>query len=157
MADRVDRETRHRIMVANRGKNTSPEVEVRRALFCKGFRYRLHDRRLPGKPDIVLPSSRLVVFVHGCYWHGHRCRRKPHSKSNRDFWRDKVDRNRKRDISVRNELLDNGWRILVVWECSIRRRSPSFALSDNLKHLVAWIRGQGRLAVLAEGGFEECL
>lgn len=157
MADRVDRQTRHRIMASNRGKNTGPELEIRKALFHEGFRYRLHDRELPGKPDIVLRSWGVVIFVHGCYWHGHQCRRKPRAKSNTSFWADKIQYNKQRDMSARNELLDKGWRILIVWECAVRRRSPAFSESDDLRKAVAWIRGNGRLAILSESGLEECL
>lgn len=157
MADRVDTQTRHRIMASNRGKNTGPELEIRKALFHEGFRFRLHERELPGKPDIVLPKWRVVVFVHGCFWHGHECRRKPRAKSNTSFWGDKIQHNEKRDLASRNQLLDKGWRILVVWECAIRRRSPAFAESDDLAKVVTWIRGNGRLAILSERGLEECL
>lgn len=157
MTDRVDKETRHRIMASNRGKNTGPELEVRKALFHQGFRYRLHDRELPGKPDIVLPGWRVAVFVHGCYWHGHECRRKPRAKSNTSFWRDKIQYNKERDLNFRNQLIDKGWRILLLWECAIRRRSPAFSDSDDLARVVTWIKGKGRLALLSEKGFEECL
>ncbi len=156
MTDRVDRRTRHRIMASNRGKNTSPELEVRKALFHEGFRYRLHSRELPGKPDIVLTSRRVVIFVHGCFWHGHDCRRKPRAKSNTRFWDDKIQYNRKRDEGFRKLLLDEGWRILVIWECAIRRRMPVFAQSRDLEQVVVWINGCGRLASLSERGFDEC-
>lgn len=157
MADRVDTQTRHRIMASNRSKNTGPELEIRRALFHEGFRFRLHDRGLPGKPDIVLASHRVAIFVHGCYWHGHDCRRKPRAKTNMSFWVDKIQHNKNRDLTYRNQLLDKGWRILVIWECAIRRRSPAFSDSDDLEKVVAWIKGTGRLAILSEGGVEECL
>ena len=157
MVDRVDRQTRHRIMSSNRAKNTGPELEIRKALFQKGFRFRLHNRELPGKPDIVLPGWRLVVFVHGCYWHGHECRRRPRAKSNTSFWADKIQYNKTRDIVARNQLLDKGWRILVVWECAVRRRSPAFSESGDLVKVVDWIKGNGRLAFLSETGLEECL
>jgi DNA mismatch endonuclease (patch repair protein) len=157
MADRVSIATRHRIMASNQGKNTGPEIEVRKALSLQGFRYRLNVGRLPGKPDIVLRPRSVAIFVHGCYWHGHQCRRKPSAKSNKRFWRDKVRRNRKRDISARRDLLENGWRVLVIWECAVRRRSPPLAQSDDIRKVAAWIRRGGRLAILAEGGFEECL
>ncbi|MGO9119043.1 MAG: very short patch repair endonuclease [Desulfomonilaceae bacterium] len=157
MVDRVDRQTRHRIMSSNRGKNTGPELEIRKALFQEGFRFRLHNRALPGKPDIVLPRWHLVIFVHGCYWHGHECRRRPRAKSNLSFWADKIQYNKSRDIISRNQLIDKGWRILVVWECAVRRRSPAFSESDDLVKMVNWIKGSGTLAFLSETGFEECL
>lgn len=157
MADRVDKPTRHKIMAANPAKDTGPEVEVRKALFNEGFRYRLHGAKLPGRPDVVLPSRKVVIFVHGCYWHGHECRRKPCAKSNTEFWRQKVARNRRRDLAVRNELLQLGWRVIVIWECAVRRRDPPFAESEGRRKVVDWINGSGRLALLSECGFEECL
>lgn len=157
MVDRVDRQTRYRIMASNRGKNTGPELEIRKALFREGFRYRLHDRELPGKPDIVLPKWHVVIFVHGCYWHGHDCKRKPRAKSNTIFWDDKIRHNKERDTRSREQLFDKGWRILVVWECAVRRRSPEFSQSEDLVKVVGWIRGNGKLASLSERGFEECL
>jgi DNA mismatch endonuclease, patch repair protein len=157
MVDRVDTQTRHRIMSSNRGKNTGPELEIRSALFREGFRFRLHARELPGKPDIVLPRWRVVVFVHGCYWHGHECRRRPRAKSNTSFWADKIKYNKARDMFSRNQLLDKGWRILVVWECAVRRRVPAFSQSDDFAKVVDWIKGNGKLAFLSESGFEECL
>jgi DNA mismatch endonuclease (patch repair protein) len=157
MVDRVDKDTRQRIMRANRGQNTEPELIVRKALFAKGLRYRIHDRRLPGKPDIVFARHRAVVFVHGCFWHGHGCRRRPHAKSNKGFWQDKIEVNKRRDLDVRRKLLQMNWRVLVVWECAVRRRMPPFAESADLTHLVTWLLGNGRLAMLSENGFEECL
>lgn len=143
-------------MSANRSKNTGPEMEIRTALFRKGFRYRLHSKILPGKPDIVLPAWRVVVFVHGCYWHGHACRRKPHSKSNPSFWDRKIQQNKMRDMEAIDRLLHENWRILVAWECAIRRRSPAFSESEDLVKAVDWIKGNGSLAILSENGFCEC-
>jgi DNA mismatch endonuclease (patch repair protein) len=150
-------ETRHRIMSANRAKNTQPEIEVRRALFKQGFRFRIHDLKLPGRPDIVLTKYRTVIFVHGCFWHGHKCSRRPSSKSNTDFWSDKIQRNRNRDLAVRSELLQSGWRILIVWECAIRRRSPPLSESQDFRTICKWILNGGRLAIISECGFEEIL
>ena len=157
MVDQVDCETRHRIMRANRGKDTGPELAVRKAIFARGFRYRIHDRRLPGKPDIVFAGYRAAVFVHGCFWHGHGCRRRPHAKSNSRFWQAKVQANRSRDLKTRRKLLRVGWRVLVIWECAVRRRTPPFAESGDLDRVVLWLRGHSRLAILSESGFEERL
>ncbi|PKN67340.1 MAG: very short patch repair endonuclease [Deltaproteobacteria bacterium HGW-Deltaproteobacteria-15] len=157
MVDRVDKQTRHRIMRANRGKNTGPEVSVRKAFYSKGFRYRLHDRNLPGRPDMVFKPQKAVVFVHGCFWHGHSCRRKPHAKSNCSYWQQKIEANKRRDLETRNELLQKNWRILVIWECAVRRRKPPFAESADIELAVSWLLGSGRLAILSEKGFDECL
>jgi len=157
VADRVDRETRHRIMKSNRSRDTGPELEVRRALFARGFRYRLGGRGLPGKPDLVLPKHRAVVFVHGCYWHGHECTRSPRSRSNREYWESKVERNRNRDDRNVKSLLGLGWRVLVIWECAIRRRNPPFGESAALDHVISWLQGAGKLGILSENGFEEHL
>ena len=157
MVDRVNKITRHRIMSANRAKDTSTEIEVRKALFSRGFRYRLHKSKLPGKPDIVLKKYSTVIFVHGCFWHGHECRRRPKSKSNREFWNIKIQNNRLRDFKARSELINLGWRVLVIWECAVRRKSPPFSESKILDTITDWIKGDGLLAILSEGGFEECL
>lgn len=154
MADRVDQKARRRIMSANRSKDTGPEMEVRKALFGRGFRYRIHPSRLPGKPDIVLGKYRAAIFVHGCFWHGHDCRRRPESKTNRSFWEGKIARNRIRDHDSICSLLDQGWRVLVIWECAIRRKSPPFEESEDLESVIDWIKGIDKLATLSERGFD---
>jgi len=120
MADVVPPEVRSRMMSGIRGKNTQPEWIVRRALHARGYRYRLHLRNLPGCPDIVLPRHRAVVFVHGCFWHGHDCSLFRWPKTRPEFWRAKIDRNRTNDEKHRAELLSMGWRVAVVWECALR-------------------------------------
>ena len=120
MTDIVDPATRSRMMSGIRGRDTKPELRVRKALHARGFRYRVHQTRLPGKPDIVLPCFRAVVLVHGCFWHGHDCPlfRLPGTRT--DFWRDKIARNQARDQGVAIALRDAGWRRTTVWECSLR-------------------------------------
>ncbi len=106
-----------------RGKDTKPELVVRRLLHAMGYRYRLHDRRLPGSPDLVFPKYRKVVFVHGCFWHRHRCRfGRVMPSTRKDFWVEKLEKNRQRDTRNRRALRQLGWVVLVVWECQIRRR-----------------------------------
>jgi len=100
-------------------KNTRPEMIVRRALYAAGIRFRIHRRDLPGTPDIVLPKYRTVVFVHGCFWHGHHCRRGRRPSSNVAFWSDKLDRNIERDHRHRDELKELGWTVETVWECDL--------------------------------------
>lgn len=121
MADIVDRQTRSRMMSGIRGKNTRPEMRLRKALFAKGFRYRVNDRRLPGRPDIVLPRYRAVVMVHGCFWHQHEnCRFATVPATRKDFWTAKFEANRKRDQVVQAELTRIGWRCAIVWECGLK-------------------------------------
>lgn len=113
-------ETRSKNMQAVKSKNTKPELAVRKALFALGYRFRLHRRDLPGSPDIVFPGKRKVVFVHGCFWHGHNCRRGAAPNSREEFWNDKLKRNRARDKRNREELAQMGWRVFTVWECEIK-------------------------------------
>lgn len=100
-------------------KNTAPELFVRRRLYAAGYRYRLHAKMLPGKPDIVLPRFRLVIFVNGCFWHGHNCQRGKRPASNTSFWNTKLDKNLKRDRHVRRELHALGWSYMTIWECRL--------------------------------------
>jgi len=121
MTDAVDKKTRSKMMSAIRAKNTKLETEIRQHLFAQGFRYRLHARNLPGTPDMVLPKYSTVVFVHGCFWHYHGCSRSTIPDSRRDWWRKKLEDNRARDAKALIELRSNGWRVVVIWECSVRR------------------------------------
>jgi DNA mismatch endonuclease (patch repair protein) len=119
MVDTVSREKRSQIMKAVRRQSTGAERAVRSALHRMGYRFRLHASELPGSPDIVFRPTKKVVFVHGCFWHGHRnCGRVP--KSNVDYWVSKITRNRKRDAAARSKLRRIGWRSLVVWECELK-------------------------------------
>lgn len=115
---------RSEIMRRVRSSNTSAEMSVRRHLFSLGYRYRLHRRDLPGKPDIVFPGKKSVIFVHGCFWHGHSCKRGARiPKTNTDYWTGKIQRNIERDASNARTLKDMGWKVLVVWECEIKEKS----------------------------------
>ena len=118
--DIVDAATRSRMMAGIKGKNTRPEMLVRRGLHALGFRFVLHDRRLPGKPDMVLPRWRSAIFVHGCFWHGHDCPLFRWPSTRQEFWRQKIGRNQERDIEVEAELDRAGWRVLKIWECSLK-------------------------------------
>lgn len=108
------------MMAGIKGKNTKPELVVRRGLHALGFRYLLHDRRLPGKPDMVLPRWQATIFVHGCFWHGHDCPLFRWPGTRQDFWRQKIGRNQERDAEVEAELDRTGWRVLKIWECSMK-------------------------------------
>ena len=138
MTDVVDKATRSRMMSGIGAKNTAPELRLRLILHRHGFRYRLHQADLPGKPDIVLKKYRTVVFVHGCFWHCHECAMFKWPASNRDFWRKKISRNRIRYEKQIVELVGMGWRVLTVWECALR--GPN-AQADGmvLKHFQRWI------------------
>lgn len=114
-----------------RGKNTKPEILIRKALFARGFRYRLHGKGLPGKPDIVLARLRAVIFVHGCFWHGHDCRFFKWPATRPAFWRKKIARNQENDEKAIKDLQRAGWRTGIVWECAVR------SASENLKDLSA--------------------
>jgi DNA mismatch endonuclease (patch repair protein) len=118
--DIVDAATRSRMMSGIRSKNTKPEILIRKALHRRGFRYRLHSPNVPGRPDMVFPKLRAVIFVNGCFWHGHDCPlyRLPSTKT--EFWRNKIGRNIERDLEVRRKLSGCGWRHLTIWECAIR-------------------------------------
>lgn len=119
-------EKRSEVMRAVRSKDTAPEIALRKALFARGLRYRLHDARLPGRPDLVFPRFRAVVFVHGCFWHGHDCVRGARApKSNAAYWTAKIARNRARDQSRVEELLAAGWRVRIVWECALKKREEA--------------------------------
>jgi DNA mismatch endonuclease (patch repair protein) len=114
-------EKRSSVMRRVKGKDTTPELAVRKALTALGARYRLHRKDLPGKPDIVLPGRRLALFIHGCFWHGHDCARGARvPKQNRDYWVGKVGRNRTRDAASREKLEGLGWRVETIWECELR-------------------------------------
>jgi DNA mismatch endonuclease (patch repair protein) len=114
-------EKRSAVMRRVKGRNTTPELAVRKALTALGARYRLHRKDLPGKPDIVMPGRRLALFVHGCFWHGHDCARGARvPKQNRDYWVDKVARNRARDAANREALAALGWRVETLWECDLK-------------------------------------
>ena len=119
--DVYDAEKRSAVMRRVKGRDTTPELTVRKLIWRLGGRYRLHRKDLPGKPDIVLPGRRLAVLVHGCFWHGHDCARGARvPKANRDYWTGKIARNRARDIVSRSALEAAGWRVETVWECELK-------------------------------------
>lgn len=126
------------MMSGIRGKNTCPELKVRRYLHARGFRYRLNVKRLPGKPDIVLPKYRLVIFVHGCFWHRHPgCRLTSTPASNAKRWQAKFEANTQRDARNQRQLRNARWRVLILWECGLRSDEGA------LNWLPAWISGDG--------------
>lgn len=141
MADIVDAKTRSRMMAGIRGKNTTPELRLRKALHGAGFRFRLHSAKLPGRPDIVLPKFRAALFVHGCFWHRHEsCSNASVPKSNAEFWEDKFARNVERDTANVAGLHAAGWRVAIIWECAIRKKGEA----DVAEELAVWLKSGGR-------------
>jgi DNA mismatch endonuclease (patch repair protein) len=130
-------------MAAIRGTGTKPELVVRRGLHALGFRFRVHDGRLPGKPDIVLPRWEAIIFVHGCFWHGHNCPLFRWPSTRQDFWRQKIEGNRERDARAEAKLDVSGWRVLKIWECSMK--GPDRIGSEQVVAIAAdWLRSAER-------------
>lgn len=129
-----------------KGKDTRQEVEIRKRLFALGFRYRLHDKKLPGTPDIVLPKYKAVVFIHGCFWHVHDCDLFKWPSSKKAFWKTKLKENRKRDIANISSLQELGWRVLVIWECAYRGVGKKYDIEfDKLaRNAAKWLRSSLR-------------
>jgi len=120
MADVFDIDKRSQIMRAIRSKNTSPEIKIRKALHALGYRFRIHDKKLPGCPDLVFPKHKTVIQVRGCFWHQHEgCKKCRIPKSNQDYWKAKLEKNKIRDSENDRKLKDGGWSVLTVWECEI--------------------------------------
>jgi len=138
MADVVSADVRSRMMSGIRGKNTKPEMIIRRGLHAKGFRYVLHDKRLPGKPDLVLPKYQAVIFIHGCFWHGHNCHLFKWPKTREGFWRKKIEGNKQTDVSAMAALAGSGWRYCVIWECALKGRARA-PVSATIKRISKWL------------------
>lgn len=131
-----DKKKRSEVMSKIRSKNTKPEILLRKALFAKGYRYRINDKRLPGKPDIVLPKYKTVIFVHGCFWHGHEnCKIAHIPKSNIEYWSNKIAKNKKRDIENYAKIQALDWNIITVWECDLLKRDIGDILDEISREL----------------------
>ena len=143
MVDVVSPADRSRMMAGIQGKNTKPELIVRRMLFASGYRFRLHRRDLPGAPDIVMPGRKVAVFVHGCFWHGHDCNYFRLPSTRPEFWQDKIQRNHANDARHHAALLAAGWRIATVWECALRGRDHD--VDQVADQLTQWVRGNLRV------------
>ena len=139
MPDKLTPEQRHRCMASIRSKDTKPEVIVRKFLFAHGYRFRIHVKRLPGTPDIVLKKYRTCIFVNGCFWHGHEgCRYYVIPKSNIEYWKTKIERNRTRDVETQMKLASMGWHFINVWECQLKpnvRQQTLESLVNTLKYI----------------------
>lgn len=131
---------RHRNMAAIHSFSTKPELKLRRALWHQGFRYRINDKNLPGRPDLVLPKFRTAIFVHGCFWHGHKdCKYYTVPKTNTEFWKAKVARNQERDQEVWRKLEAKGWSVIIVWECELKKAK----LEETIERVVGAIVRNG--------------
>jgi DNA mismatch endonuclease (patch repair protein) len=120
VVDHVSKEKRSEIMRSVRAKDTRPELFVRRLIFSLGYRYRLHCKDLPGKPDLVFSRPKKAIFIHGCFWHYHGCKKGNPPRSRKEFWLPKLENNRMRDQKVQHEMTELGWKVLVIWQCEIR-------------------------------------
>jgi DNA mismatch endonuclease (patch repair protein) len=145
LPDVVDQKTRSRMMAGIKGKNTKPELAVRSALHRQGYRFRLHRKDLPGRPDITLPQYSALIFVNGCFWHGHDCHlfRLPQTRT--DFWRTKIEGNRERDTRNQSKLLKDGWALLRIWECALRGRT-ALPFTAVMAQVTDWLEASDRPA-----------
>lgn len=142
MVDIVDSQTRSRMMSSIRGKDTRPELALRRALHKLGLRYRLHAKELLGKPDLIFPRHRAALFVHGCFWHRHHgCRFSTTPATRREFWIEKFSQNEERDRKVKGALIHEGWRVATIWECAIKR----FGETEVAGQIESWLVNHERL------------
>ena len=136
MVDVFNNFKRSKIMTAIKSKNTKPELVVRKLLHSKGYRFKIHDKKLPGKPDIVMPKRMVVVNVHGCYWHYHGCSRSNIPKTQTGYWVDKLENNKRRDFQNKRKLKRLGWKVIDVWECTLRKKNLEKTF-NRLEQLIA--------------------
>ena len=148
MADVLTREQRSRCMSRIRSKDTKPEIAVRRIVHGMGYRFRLHRKDLPGKPDLVFPKYQAVILVHGCFWHGHDCHLFKWPRTRTEFWHAKIRRNRERDLEVRDALHRAGWRIMTVYECALKGRTR-LSMDVVIRGCALWLRAGSADAEIA--------
>lgn len=132
MSDIFSLQKRSAIMSKIGGKNTKPEILVRKFIFSKGFRYRINVKTLPGKPDIVLPKYKTAIFVNGCFWHGHNCKKGKSPSSNIDFWKEKISNNKSRDDKNSDLLIKLGWKVIIIWQCEISKIDDRIKIFNKL-------------------------
>lgn len=132
MSDIFSFQKRSDIMSKISGKNTKPEILVRKFLFSKGFRYRINVKTLPGKPDIVLPKYKTVIFINGCFWHGHNCKKGKLPSSNIDFWKEKISNNKLRDDKNSDLLIKLGWKVIIIWQCEVSKIDNRIKILNKL-------------------------
>jgi DNA mismatch endonuclease, patch repair protein len=156
MTDIVSPAKRSQMMAGIKGKNTKPELVIRSGLHKVGFRFRLHDRKLPGKPDLVFPRFRAVIFVQGCFWHGHDCHLFKWPSSRKDFWQKKISGNQKADARNIEKLLAEGWRVALIWECSIKgkRKRKIADIIETCNNIIEtcnnWLRSHKRTILIRD-------
>lgn len=138
MPDIVDPQTRSRMMAGIKNKNTKPEMVIRKGLHRKGFRYRLHDASLPGKPDIIFSRRKAVIMVNGCFWHYHNCHLFKWPSTRTQWWQAKISRNREKDIETRTLLAQKGWRILTIWECALKGKTK-LPINEVIEKAAFWL------------------
>ncbi|MFI8337030.1 very short patch repair endonuclease [Pseudomonas taetrolens] len=153
MTDVVDVETRSRMMTNIRSKNTSPEILIRKALHARGFRFRVHVKKLPGTPDLVLPKYKAAIFIHGCFWHGHSCRYFKTPQTRQAFWMEKIGKNQERDKRQLVAIQALNWRVLVIWECAVRtmKKQNTSLLMDKI---VYWLLQGPEFSQIDEANLE---
>jgi DNA mismatch endonuclease (patch repair protein) len=146
MADIVDSATRSRMMSGIKGKNTKAEIEIRKKLFSKGFRYKLHEKKLPGKPDIVLPKYNAVILFNGCFWHVHDCNLFKYPSTRKSFWKKKLLGNKIKDSENIENLKKLGWRVLIIWECAFRGPGKNRKKEiDKITHIASkWLHTKSK-------------
>lgn len=145
--DIISKEERSHLMAKIRGHNTKPEMAVRKFLFSKGFRYSLHKKELPGKPDIVLKKHNVCIFINGCFWHGHNCKVGKLPKSNKDFWIPKIEKNKSRDQVNIEKLIQDDWRVLIIWECA-NRGKDKLEITEFAYRLIHFITGKKQFNII---------
>lgn len=138
MPDIVTPDKRSQMMAGIRGKNTKPELVIRSGLHALGYRYRIHVKTLPGRPDLVFPKYKAVLFVHGCFWHGHDCHLFKWPSSRVDFWLAKINRNKETDSISSKRLIESGWRVSNIWECALKGKTRR-PLTDVIEEYIQWL------------------
>jgi len=139
VVDVVDRRTRSKMMSNIKGHNTKPELLVRSALHKRGFRYRLHDKRLPGKPDLVFPKYKAIILINGCFWHGHDCHLFKWPSTRQAFWHQKIGQTRQRDAANLIEYQRLGWKTLTIWECALKGKNK-LGIKETIETAVRWLQ-----------------
>jgi len=134
--DSITKLQRSKNMTAIKSKNTKPELVIRKLLHSKGYRYKIHDKKLPGKPDIVMPKLKVVLNVHGCYWHYHGCSRSNIPKTQTGYWVEKLENNKRRDFQNKRKLTKLGWKVIDVWECTLKKKNLDKTL-NKLERMIA--------------------